>query len=66
VTAAPNPARERELVHRLIDVGMTFGQVENAIERFDVAHLREAPVPVSFLHPCHQFEWETEHCLYHY
>ncbi len=31
-----DPASHRERVHRMIDRGMTFGQVENVIERFDV------------------------------
>jgi hypothetical protein len=32
--APPNPALDRERVNRMIDSGMSFGQVENAIEHF--------------------------------
>jgi hypothetical protein len=36
MTIARGPARNRERVNRMIDDGMDFGQVENAIEHFDV------------------------------
>jgi hypothetical protein len=36
VTRPPPSERDRERVSRMIDGGMTFGQVENAIEHFDL------------------------------
>ena len=36
MSALSNPARDRERVKRMIDDGTAFGQVENAIERFDL------------------------------
>jgi hypothetical protein len=36
IYAPPNPARDRERVNRMIEGGMSFGQVEDAIECFDL------------------------------